>query len=115
MLILYNLFVFMKKAGLRQIIDGTTRPKRRGGSCIDLILTECTIVMDCGILNDFVSDHYTVYCTREKKKEHHTTITRTIRDYRAFDKTGFENLLIHSDWSNYDKVIDPDVQWEIPH
>ena len=69
-------------------------------------------VKDCGILDDFVSDHYTVYCIYKKKKEQCTMTTRTVRDYSAFDKNNFENLLVNFDWTAFDVSNNPEVQWE---
>ena len=104
---------FIKKQGLTQIIDAITRPNRRGGSCIDLIMTDSLYNQQCGVLNDFVSDHYTIYCLRKKRKEHHEHTKRIVRDYSAFDKQIFENLLVNSPWYTFDSAIDPDIQWEI--
>ena len=39
------------------------------GSCIDLIMTNSMYVLESGILNDFVSDHYSIFCVRKKKKK----------------------------------------------
>ena len=36
-----TLLSFAKKAGLSQLIKDITRPNRNGGSCIDLIMTNC--------------------------------------------------------------------------
>ena len=108
-----KLFCFLKITGLKQIIEGITRPNKQGGSCIDCIITDCVFVKECGILNNFVSDHYTIYCTRKKKKEHHVRTIRTVRDYRAFDPDIFENSLVHSEWTKINGNNDPDMHWEI--
>ena len=60
---------FIKKYGLSQLIHGITRPNRKGGSCLDLIITDSKYVADSGILDDFISDHYTFFCRRKKKKK----------------------------------------------
>ena len=57
---------FIKKLGLSQLINGITRPNVKSGSCIDLILTDCKFINENGILNDLISDHYSIYCIRKK-------------------------------------------------
>ena len=59
---------FLKKQGLNQLMDSITRPNRKGGSCIDLIMTDSLFIQETGVLNDFVSDQYTTFCIRKKKR-----------------------------------------------
>ena len=49
----------MSKLNLTDVIDNITRPypNRAGGTCIDLIATDCDIVLHHGTLPLFVSDH----------------------------------------------------------
>ena len=58
---------FTKKLGLRNLINTITRPNIRGGTCIDLIMTDGIYVLDAGVLNDFISDHYSIFSIRKKK------------------------------------------------
>ena len=51
---------FMKKLGLNQYIVTITRPNKKGGSCIDLLMTDSVYVYSHGTLDDFVSEHYTI-------------------------------------------------------
>ena len=108
-----KLLRFAKNFGLGQLIKGITRPNKRGGSCLDVILTYCIYVKDSGILDDFVSDHYTVYCVRKKDREHRDIITRTVRDYSRFDENNFGILLVEKNWDIFNVENDPDAQWEI--
>ena len=59
---------FVKKAGLSQKINTITRPNRGGGSCIDLILTNCPFVDTSGVTDDLISDHYIFYQEKGKRK-----------------------------------------------
>ena len=88
-----------------------TRPNKKGGSCIDLIMTDCIYILEYSILNDFVSDHYTL--RKKKKREKCDVGRRTIRDYSAFDKNVIDNFLMSQDWERFDNSMDPDIQWEI--
>ena len=104
---------FVKKQGLKQLIKDITRPNKKGGTCIDLIMTDSIYISDFGVLNDFVSDHYSVFCNRKKPRERKETVSRMVRDYKAFDKNNFDQLLKNSDWGFFDNSFDPNVQWEI--
>ena len=63
-------------------------------------------------MNDFVSDYYSIYSTRKKKKENHENISRTVRGYSAFDKETFQNLFAGSRWDIFDQSMNVDIQWE---
>ena len=108
-----ELLRFIRQTGLKQLIEGITRPNKRGGSCIDLIMSDCIYVQESGILDDLVADHYSVYCVRKKKREHRTIITKMIRDYSNFDENDFGILLTNKDWEVFDNLLDLDRQWEI--
>ena len=98
-----QLIRFIKNKGLSQLINGITHPNRKCGSCIDLIMTNSMYVLESGILNDFVSDHYSIFCVRKKKKESNVNVERTVRDYRNFDRN----------WEDFDNTVDTDIQWVI--
>ena len=104
---------FSKKLGLKNLINTVTRPNIKNGSCIDLILSDCVYVDSFGVLDDLVSDHYTVYVCRKKKRERHEVTKRKVRDYRAYDETVLGNLLKGKDWNGYNLTQNPDLQWEI--
>ena len=104
---------FLKQMGLKQVIDQVTRPNRKDGRCIDWIVTDSAFVRESGVLDDFVSDHYTVYCIRKKPKENCIHLTRTVHDYHAFDKNNFEHFLRNSDWTVFYANQNPEIQWEI--
>ena len=85
---------FRTKLGLKQVIDQVTRPNRKGGSCIDWRVTDSAFVRESGVLDDFVSDHYTVYCIRKKFKENCIHVTRTVHDYRKNEyRHGYDYML----------------------
>ena len=103
---------FVKKAGLCQKINTLTRPNRNGGSCIDLIMTNCLFVKVSGTLDDFVSDHYTIYCIRKKAKENKECVYKTFRNYNRYNQENFEALLRGKNWAFFDSLIDPNHQWD---
>ena len=62
---------FLKTFGLKQLLNEITRPNSTGGTCIDYIITNSSFVEISGVTNDLLSDHYTIYCVRKKKREFH--------------------------------------------
>ena len=104
---------FTKKLGLRNLINTITRPNIRGGTCIDLIMTDSIYVLDAGVLNDFISDHYSIFSIRKKKRESHITVKRKVRDYRVFNENVFETILKGKNWDDFNATPNPDVQWEV--
>ena len=102
---------FCKNNGLRQFIEKITRPNKKGGSCIDLIMSNSHYVIDSGILDDIVSDHYTVFCKRKKKRETKEMVWVTVRDYSKFDEKMFVLLIKNQDWNTFDHSLNPNDQW----
>ena len=45
------------------------------------------------MLDDFVSDYYTVYAIRKKQKEQKRSVRRTVSEYSRYDNNIFDNLL----------------------
>ena len=104
---------FLKKAGLKQLIDEITHPNKKGGSCIDFIITNSCYISRSGITDDFLTDHHTVYCIRKKAREYHDKEFKTVRNYSRYNYDSFMNLLQYHDWDLFDSLIDPNLQWEI--
>ena len=107
-----KLISFCKNSGLRQYIETVTRPNKRGGSCIDLIMSNSDFVCNYGIMNDIISDHYTVFCTRKKAREKKEMIWENVRDYSKYNEDIFVQILKNMDWSTFDQSLDPNFQWE---
>ena len=63
--------------GLKQLIKNITRPSKNSGTCIDWIATNSLYVKQYGVTDDFISDHFTIYCIRKKARETHSKIYRT--------------------------------------
>ena len=102
---------FAKKNGHAQQINCITRPNIRGGSCIGLIMINCVYVSNSGISDDMISDHFTVYCIKKKKKEVRNVVTETVRDYKNFNKENFCQLISDMEWNDFDTERSPTVQW----
>ena len=102
---------FCKKSGLNQLVKDITRPNKGGGSCIDLIMSNCPFISVIGVANDYISDHYTIFCVRKKSRENKECILKTVRNYRRYDEDIFENLLKSKNWALYGTLIDLNLQW----
>ena len=104
---------FAKQNGLTHLVNDITRPNPRGGTCIDLIMSNCIFVQEHGVGKDMISDHFTVYAIRKKDREDRRVLSEEVRDYRNFNSIVFGQLLEVSDWSIFDKEINPEIQWNI--
>ena len=106
---------FAKKAGLLQVIDCVTRPNVRGGSCIDLIMSNCPFLSKSGVLPDMISDHYPIYAIRKKRREDCRVSSEYVRDYKNFNENVFCQLLDNLDWQDYYFEPNPENQWRFLH
>ena len=100
-----------KNYGLTQYMDRITRPNKKGGSCIDLVMTNSNFVKEYGILDDVISDHYTVFCIRKKAREMKEMVSRVVRNYKNYNENVFIQLVRNLDWTEFDNCLDPNKQW----
>ena len=105
-----KIIYFCKNLGLTQLIDSITRPNQRGGTAIDLIMTNSQYVFEKGIINDMISDHFTIYVVRKKEREKKMAWLY-VRDYRNFNSENFSTLLANQNWELFMDSIDPNIQW----
>ena len=75
-------------------------------------MLNCPFIISSGTTNDFISDHYTVYCVRKKSRENKECISKTVRNYKGFNQDNFETLLRSKRWVLYGTLIDPNQQWK---
>ena len=61
--------------------------------------------------NDYISDHYAIFCIRKKRRESHKYVYRTVRDVSNFDCNIFSNLLQHSNWDFVRENDDVEYIW----
>ena len=103
---------FSKKWGLKQCIQDITRPNNRGGTCIDLVMTDCPFTDKCGVSDDMISDHFSIYVIRKKNREKKIIKTEIVRDMKNYSETVLFELLDTADWSDFDVDLNPTRQWE---
>ena len=60
---------FLKDNGLKQLINNHTRLTHNGGICLDWIITDCPYISQSGILDELLSDHFSIYVVRKKERE----------------------------------------------
>ena len=106
-----KIFTFCKFIGYTQLIDSITRPNKKGGTAIDLILTNSAYVMVSGVRDDMLSDHFTIYAIRKKKRERKIMSWMYVRDYKNFNPEIFSTLLGNQNRVIFKGSIDPNVQW----
>ena len=102
---------FAKKWGLQQCVNDITRPNNRGGTCIDLIMTNCPFVSKCGVSDDMVADHFSVFCIRKKKKEKRLIKSEIVRDFKNYNATVLCQLIDNITWTDFDVELNPVRQW----
>ena len=104
---------FLRDNGLKQLINVHTRLTHNGGSCLDWIITDCPYTSQSGILEELLSDHFSIYVIRKKEREKVCKVWKTIRIQKNFDKQVFCNLLLNHDWTLYYTLRDVDLLWNV--
>ena len=104
---------FLKNNSCRQLITTHTRLSNRGGSCIDWVITDCPYVNHSGIMDELLSDHFTIFAIRKKDHEKVWKVWKKVRIQKNFDKEVFCTLLLNSDWNQYYAIRDVDLLWNI--
>ena len=97
--------------GLKQLIQNITRPSKSSGTCIDWIITNSLYVKNYGVADDFISDHFTIYCIRKKTREMHNYIRRTVRDMSNYDENVFSDILHNLNWDFVRESEDMEYIW----
>ena len=99
-------------SNLKQLIGSTTRLNYRGGTCIDLIFTNCIFISDSGVLNDMISDHLPVYACRKPNRNPLKFETVTGRTYKNYNSQMFKVLMEQKDWDTVLDNSNTNVMWE---
>ena len=100
-------------SGLHQLINDIIRPNKKGGTCIDWIVTNSLFVRTSGVTNDYLSDHLSVYCVRKKAREKHEYVYRNVRDLTNYDVTNFQNILCGKNWDFIRTCDDMEHIWSV--
>ena len=103
---------FLKDNVLKQLINVHTRLTPRGGSCLDWIITDCPYVSHSGILDELLSDHFSIFAIRKKEREKVCKKWKIIRAQKNFDTNIFCDLLQNHDWTGYFASRDVDLLWD---
>ena len=104
---------FLKKNTLKQLITAHTRLTNRGGSCIDWVITDCPYVSHSGVLDELLSDHFSIFAIRKKHRETITKKWKRIRIYKNFDREVFHTLLVNDNWRQYYILRDVNLLWSM--
>ena len=105
---------FFKTFGLTQLIEGVTRPGLNSGTCIDWIVTNCRFVRESYVSNIFLSDHFAIECIRKKNRENNKNVSKTLRDYKNYNRGILIDLLKQSlVYENFRTSTDPNAMWEL--
>ena len=96
---------------LKQLIKCSTRLNYRGGTCIDLLFTNCLYVRDSGVLNDMISDHLPIYACRKQNRTPLKFETVTGRTYKNYNPQLLKTILEQKDWDTLLHNCNTDIMW----
>ena len=92
-----------KSLGLKQLISSATRLAFRDGALtettLDLVFTNSEHVSQTQTLDFNIIDHLGILVTRKKTPVKQNKITFRGRSYRNYDKEGFQESLVDTDWT----------------
>ena len=97
---------------LKQLIMTSTRLNYRGGTCIDLMFTDCTFVRDSGVLNDLISDHLPIFASRKQNRNSLKFETVTGRTYKNYNPQLLKILMEQKDWNTLLQNMDTEIMWD---
>ena len=101
---------FLKINQLKQHITTVTRPDSL--SIIDLLITNCEIVKESGVMDINVSDHLPTYFIRKKTKIKNENVSFKGRSYKNLDADILTEKLYEFEWNDY-AYRNVDVCWNI--
>ena len=101
---------FVKINQFKQLINTITRPD--SNTCLDLVITNCDIILESGTLNISISDHLPVYLIRKKMKLHSLKVNFTGRGYKNIEYEQILDMLNTYNWDDF-ATNNIDVCWEI--
>ena len=102
---------FFVDYNLKQLIMCSTRLNYKGGTCIDLMFTNCVFVRDSGVLNDMISDHLPIYACPKQNRTSLKFETVTGRTYKKYNPQLLKTLMEQNDWDILLYNADTDVMW----
>ena len=76
-------------------------------------ITDCPYVKSSGILEELVSDHFSIFVIRKKEREKVVKKWKNIRIYKNYDRDVFRTLLANNDWTLYYATQDVDTLWYV--
>ncbi|XP_019631566.1 PREDICTED: uncharacterized protein LOC109475403 [Branchiostoma belcheri] len=93
----------------KQLIDEPTRVNENSSTCIDIIIaTLPEKVSESGVCSTGLSDHCFTYAVRKAKRPSGNPRTATVRSYRRFDETAFQQDLHSAPWSTVEECTNID-------
>ena len=102
---------------LKQYIKDFTRVTNKCKSQIDLIFSNMNHVIDSGVLEIPISDHYPVFIVKKKKRESKEWEYTRCRSYKNYDIKLFqEGIANDKRWKKYwNKDNKPSFLWDLYH
>lgn len=104
---------FCTELNLTSRITVPTRTTHKAATCLDVILTDMTHVMDCGVITNSINDHFPVYLIKRKESTKHENITFQGRSYRNFEESVFRGMLSSYNWGKFYASFDVETKFKV--
>lgn len=101
-----------KEYNLKQQIIYPTRVTTTTETLLEHIHSNATNIMQKGIIDNHLSDHYPIYLTIKKQPTTYEHVTFTYRMMKNLDEKDLEQRIQQIDWSNYYTLESPAECWE---
>ena len=102
---------FAQSNGLGQYIKNSTRNTDKTNSLLDIAFSNSNFVERSGTLEHYISDHQPIFVIHKKGRDKRDSVKFTGRSYRNYDKNKFRAQLLEEDWSDFNKIGDPEKVW----
>ena len=101
---------FERKSNLTQLINTSTRFRKKCKSCIDLIFTNMDHIISSGVLDISISDHLSVFLIKKKSENPTRSVPTKARSYVNYDKATFqENIKFHPKWEFFWQIEENEI------
>ena len=105
---------FEHKYDLNQIIESNTRTTSKSSTRIDLMFSNVSHVLHCGVIACSISDHDAIYLIKKKVRCKHKHDYIKARSYQHYVKEDYQSDIVNDPWwLEYHTSEDVNIKWDI--
>lgn len=108
-----KLSTFETKKNLTQYIVSYTRITNKSATIVDHAYTNSLKIIESGVIDINMSDHYAIFIIRKKTHIPHNKTTFTCRATKYFDREIFCEILKDHNWNELYTETDTEKGWNI--